>query len=102
MPTQQGWLYLTIVMDLCDRKIIGWALSESMKAIDTSIPAWKMAVKNRSVEPNLIFHSDRGIQYACHSFTQELKPTPCYCKVGVGKVIVGIMPWQKAFFGVVT
>lgn len=74
--TQEGWLYLTIIMDLYDRKIIGWALSESMKAAHTSIPAWKMAVKNRPVESTLIFHSDRGVQYACHSFTNELKACP--------------------------
>jgi transposase InsO family protein len=74
--TQEGWIYLTIIMDLYDRKIIGWALSESMKAIDTSIPAWKMAIKNRPMESNLIFHSDRGVQYACHSFTNELKAYP--------------------------
>jgi putative transposase len=76
IQTKEGWLYLTIIMDLFDRKIIGWSVSESMKAVDTSIAAWKMAVKNRSIKPNLIFHSDRGIQYACHSFTNELKANP--------------------------
>jgi transposase InsO family protein len=35
--SRQGWLYLRIIMDLYDRKIVGWALSESMKAVDTSI-----------------------------------------------------------------
>jgi transposase InsO family protein len=74
--TREGWLYLTVVMDLYDRKIIGWSLSESMKAVDTSIPAWKMAVKNRAIESNLLFHSDRGVQYACQGFTDELKAYP--------------------------
>jgi putative transposase len=44
--TRQGWLYLTTVIDLGDRKIIGWALSVTMKAIDTVIPEFKMAQKN--------------------------------------------------------
>jgi putative transposase len=68
IKTTQGWLYLTIILDLADRKVIGWALSSTMKAIDTVIPAWKMALKNRSVMSELIFHSDRGIQYACNEF----------------------------------
>lgn len=74
--TVEGWVYLTIIMDLYDRKVIGWALSESMKAVDTTIPAWQMALKNRPITSKLIFHSDRGIQYACHAFTKLLKNSP--------------------------
>ena len=74
--TITGWLYLTVVLDLADRKIIGWALSKTMKAKDTTIAAFKMAVKNRPVIQSLIFHSDRGIQYACDEFRQELRAYP--------------------------
>ena len=66
--TDQGWLHLTTVLDLADRKIIGWALSDTMEASQTTVPAWKMAVKNRAITSPLIFHSDRGIQYACSEF----------------------------------
>jgi len=66
--TTEGWLYLTVVMDLADRKIIGWALSKGMFVEETTLPAWKMAVKNRPPEDGLIFHSDRGIQYAAKIF----------------------------------
>nr|WP_111631448.1 IS3 family transposase [Larkinella arboricola] len=76
ISTSEGWVYLTIIMDLYDRKIIGWSLSQSMKAIETTIAAWQMAVKNRPITRNLIFHSDRGIQYACPAFTQLLKKHP--------------------------
>lgn len=73
IPTNQGWLYLTIVLDLFDRKIIGWSMSRSLKATHTTIPAWNMAIANRPVQHRrLIFHSDRGIQYAARSFTDEL------------------------------
>jgi len=68
IKTKQGWLYLTTVIDLGDRKVIGWALGTTMKAIDTVIPAFKMAQKNRPVTQKLIFHSDRGVQYACNEF----------------------------------
>lgn len=72
--TGQGWLYLTSVIDLFDRKVIGWALSATMSAKDTSIKAFKMALINRPIKNNqsLIFHSDRGIQYACEEFVCEL------------------------------
>jgi len=73
IPTRAGWLYLTIIMDLFDRKIIGWSVSQNMEAISTVIAAWRMAIKNRPVHPGLIFHSDRGVQYACKEFVQELK-----------------------------
>lgn len=83
--TSEGWLYLTIVMDLYDRRIIGWSLSASMKAVETSIPAWKMAVKNRPIEGRLIFHSDRGVQYACHAFTGLLTKYPMVLQSMSGK-----------------
>jgi putative transposase len=73
IPTAQGWLYLTTVIDLGDRKVIGWALSTTMKAEDTTVAAWKMAVINRPICSKLIFHSDRGVQYACTEFTDLLK-----------------------------
>ena len=47
-----------------DRKIIGWSLSDGMSTEETSLAAWKMAIKNRTVQTGLIFHSDRGVQYA--------------------------------------
>jgi transposase InsO family protein len=40
IATSQGWLYLAVIMDLADRKVVGWALSESMRAVDTSVAAW--------------------------------------------------------------
>ncbi len=72
IATKEGWLYLTIVLDLWDRKIIGWALSNTMHAKATIIPAWKMANINRIIDTPIIFHSDRGIQYACKEFTNYL------------------------------
>lgn len=74
IPTHQGWMYLTIIMDLFDRKIIGWSLSTNLTAQDTVIAALKMAMINRApVKGQLIFHSDRGIQYACDAFRGFLK-----------------------------
>jgi len=67
--TQQGWLYLTIIMDLFDRKIIGWSMSSTLQANQTVIAALRMALGKRQINPNeLMFHSDRGVQYACEEF----------------------------------
>ncbi len=73
ISTHQGWVYLTIILDLADRKVIGWALSDSLKACNTVIPAWNMAIKNRPIHKKLLFHSDRGVQYACDEFLFHLK-----------------------------
>jgi putative transposase len=73
VPTDEGWMYLTTVIDLADRKVIGWSLSQTMKASETSLAAFKMAIKNRTIAGELIFHSDRGIQYACDEFTSLLQ-----------------------------
>ena len=61
IKTVTGWLYLTIVLDVADRKVIGWALSNSMQASVTTVAALRMAIKNRSTYQPLIFHSDRGV-----------------------------------------
>ena len=73
IETSQGWLYLTVIIDLFDRKVIGWAMSEDMSAESTVIKAWYMAVGNRPIKQGLIFHSDRGSQYACIKFRNILK-----------------------------
>lgn len=71
--TKEGWLYLTVVIDLFDRKVIGWSFSNGMSAQETILPAWRMACQNRPIKKELIFHSDRGIQYACKTFRNLLK-----------------------------
>jgi putative transposase len=71
ISTAEGWLYLVTVMDLCTRKIVGWNLSTSLVA-DGTIAALDMAVKQRNPPAGLIFHSDRGVQYACEEFRARL------------------------------
>ncbi|WP_346210543.1 IS3 family transposase [Flavobacterium fryxellicola] len=70
--TKEGFLYLTTVIDLYDRKIIGWSLSSTMSTQDTILSAWRMAIRNRTVHAGLIFHSDRGVQYANNKFARVL------------------------------
>lgn len=69
--------YLTVVMDLYDRKIIGWHFSSGLSTKVTTLPAFKKAIANRSTVQGLIFHSDRGIQYANKLFTNKLAEYNC-------------------------
>jgi len=66
------WLYLTTVIDLADRMVIGWSLSNNMTTKDTVARAFLTAVNYRSPKANLIFHSDRGVQYASDEFKKLL------------------------------
>ena len=70
--TGQSWLYLAAVLDLYSRRIVGWALSER---IDTALVmrAWNMARCHRQPPAGLVFHSDRGIQYASLQYRQALE-----------------------------
>ena len=72
IDTMHGFRYLTTVIDLFDRKVIGWALSSTMTAEATSVAAYKVAVKNRKPEPGMLFHSDQGVQYACSELRNTL------------------------------
>lgn len=72
IKTAQGWLYLAAIMDLYSRRIVGWAMS---KRIDTALVllAWQMAQEHRRAPRALIFHSDRGVQYASAEYRAALR-----------------------------
>ena len=73
VETREGWLYLTVVIDLFNRQVVGWSMSKSMKASETTIPALDDACNRFGYSKGLIFHSDRGVQYACNDFRKRLK-----------------------------
>jgi transposase InsO family protein len=72
LRTTGGWVYLTVILDLYDRKVVGWALSADMETSHTTIPALDMAFGNRKAREGMIFHSDRGVQYCAKSFRDRL------------------------------
>jgi putative transposase len=71
IQTKEGWLYLAAVLDLYSRRIVGWAMSER---IDTALVlnALAMAVLHRNPPARLLFHSDRGVQYASQDYRTAL------------------------------
>ena len=70
--TQEGWLYLAVVLDLYSRRVIGWAVSNRMKR-DLAIRALDMAVALRKPPKGCIHHSDRGSQYCSHDYQKRLR-----------------------------
>jgi transposase InsO family protein len=80
VPTDQGWLYLAAVMDLCSRKIVGWSMNDHLKA-DLVSDALEMALARRSPSPGLLHHSDRGVQYACDEYQSLLAANRIECSM---------------------
>lgn len=72
IPTDQGWLYLAIVKDLCSKKVVGYAFSDRIDA-RLATQALDMAVRREKPTDDLVFHSDRGVQYASHTYRQALE-----------------------------
>jgi len=70
--TKQGWLYLTVVMDIYSRKIVGWSVQSSLSA-ELVIKALMMAIVHRNPDEGIIFHSDRGSQYTSSSVRELLR-----------------------------
>ena len=72
IPTDEGWLYLAGVLDLCSRTAVGWSMSESLER-HLVMDALEMAHRRRKPGKGLIHHSDRGSQYASHDYRQLLR-----------------------------
>ena len=70
--TKQGWLYLATVIDLYSRRIVGWSMDDTMK-VSLVNNALKMAIGNRKPNKGLIWHTDRGSQYASYSHKKLLQ-----------------------------
>jgi putative transposase len=78
--TQQGWLYLAVLIDLYSRKVVGWSIKQRMTA-DLVQDALTMAVWRRRPKPELIHHTDRGSQYASVAYQRELQKHDMICSM---------------------
>ena len=72
VPTGEGWLYLATVIDLFSKKVVGWAISKRMTK-QLVVDAMNIAITSARPVAGLIFHSDRGSQYASHNFQDLLR-----------------------------
>ena len=66
------FVYLAVVLDAFSRRVIGWALGRTLQA-ELAVTALRMALIDRQPPPSLVHHSDRGVQYASHDYTEMLK-----------------------------
>jgi len=72
IPTGEGWLYLATVIDLYSRKVVGWSMDDTMK-VSLVNDALNMAILHRNPSKGLLWHTDRGSQYASYSHKDLLK-----------------------------
>ena len=72
VPTAQGWVFVAAIMDLYSRQILGWSVWDSLHA-GGALQALRRALVKRSSPKGVIHHSDRGVQYACYAYRQELQ-----------------------------
>jgi len=69
---EEEFVYLAVILDAFSRRVIGWHLAAEMD-VSLTLSALQMALRQRTVGPGLVHHSDRGVQYAAHDYTQLLK-----------------------------
>jgi putative transposase len=72
IATAEGWLYLAVIIDLASRRVVGWAMSDRIKA-DLVCQALRMAYWRRKPDSGLIMHTDRGSQYASGPYRRLIK-----------------------------
>lgn len=74
VPTEEGWLYLAVVLDLYSRKVVGYAMADHLKA-SLAVDALTQAIADRGGRElaGLLHHSDRGVQYACSDYQAMLQ-----------------------------
>jgi putative transposase len=73
ISTDEGWLYLAAILDLFSRKVVGWAMEETLESVLVE-RAFQMAVQNRRLRTGLLHHTDRGSQYASSAYQNLLTP----------------------------
>ena len=72
IPTNQGWLFLAVVIDLFSRRVVGWSMRPDMGR-RLVLAALQMAIRTRRPAPGLVHHSDRGVQYAGDEYQRTLR-----------------------------
>ena len=80
VPTQHGWLYLAVLIDLYNRQVVGWATSARMTR-QLAIDALQMALDRRSPDQGLVHHTDRGSQYASGDYQKVLTERRIVCSM---------------------
>lgn len=78
--TAEGWLYLATVLDLCTRRVVGWAMADHL-GHELALAALDMAIARQRPAPGLVHHADRGVQYAAHAYRARLLAHGMLCSM---------------------
>jgi transposase InsO family protein len=78
--TWEGWLYLAVLIDVCSRRVVGWAMADNMRT-ELPLEAWRMAVGQRQPGEKLLHHTDQGSQYASGDYQQALIDADATCSM---------------------
>jgi transposase InsO family protein len=93
--TDEGWLYLAVVMDLCSRAIVGWAMDKRMTQ-QLVIDALTMALFRRGFPNGTVIHSDRGSQYCAASYQRLIRDNGLRCSMGVVQIVTIMLLWRAS------
>jgi putative transposase len=77
---RQEFVYMAVVLDAFSRRVVGWAVNRSLRST-VAVDALKQALENRKPAPGLVHHSDRGVQYASHDYTELLRNQGATCSM---------------------
>ncbi len=80
LATREGWLYLAVVLDLRSRRVIGWSMRHTLDR-ELAVAALRMAIVGRRPLAGVLYHSDRGVQYACGDFQAILRQFAMECSM---------------------
>jgi putative transposase len=80
IPTGEGWLYLSVILDLFSRRVVGWSMASHMRT-EFPLQALEMALRSRRPPLGLIHHSDRGSQYASGDYRRALRENGIECSM---------------------
>lgn len=98
LPTRQGFLYLSFILDACTRKVVGWSMANHLGA-ELVTDALEMALWRRNPPPSgVIHHSDRGSQYTALSFGERLKEAGIFPSMGRVGSALDRAPWPNRSF----
>jgi putative transposase len=80
VPTDEGWLYVSVVIDCFSRRVVGWSMTDHLRSEGVA-EALTMALQGRKPGKGLLHHSDRGVQYACQRYRTLLADHDVQCSM---------------------
>lgn len=80
VATQEGWLYLAVLLDAHSRRVVGWAMADHLRA-ELALDALAMALHNRRPDAGLVHHTDRGCQYTAAAYQHALAARGLVCSM---------------------